>query len=208
MPLNRHGHWKPRNSHSGIVLDTDYCISVINHNAYLRAGLMVTEFANYNHNKKKHEFSLTISCFFVFMTATATYLRLPECFSSPPQHDTYIFPSMNIIRKVTPWQLSTFRRCLLAFDVFLARLQRACLCILTEFNRHWKLLSLSLSLFALLFILDVVEYYVRWTFHFTKRKPISLCYITIRLEVQRKHSTNETPFIRMRNHVLYPYKTR
>jgi len=37
---------------------------------------MVTEFANYNHNKK-HEFSLTISCFFVFMTATASYLPLP-----------------------------------------------------------------------------------------------------------------------------------
>jgi hypothetical protein len=62
---------------------------------------------------------------------------------------------MNTIRKLISWQLSPFRPCLQAFDVFLARLQSVCLCILTEFNRHWKLLSLSLSLFALLFILDV-----------------------------------------------------
>jgi hypothetical protein len=60
--------------------------------------LKVTELANYNHNKK-HEFSLTISCFFVFMTATATYIRVPGMLSLPTSTG---FLSMNIIRKLTP----------------------------------------------------------------------------------------------------------
>jgi len=77
MPLNRHHCWEPQNSHTGIVLDIVHCISVINHNADLVRGWWWRN-SPITTITKKPRISLTISCSFVFMTATATYLRLPD----------------------------------------------------------------------------------------------------------------------------------
>jgi hypothetical protein len=143
--FNQHRSREPQNSCSGVVLDTVCCISDINHNAYLERGWWLRNSPITTITKT--QISLTVSCFFVFTTATATYLRLPGMLFFPSSV-VYIVLSMNVIRKLTSWQFSPFRPCL---DVFLARLMHVWLCILTEFNRHWKLLSLSRSLPCYLF---------------------------------------------------------
>jgi hypothetical protein len=91
--------WEPHTSHVRFTSDIVYCICAINHNAYVRGwwwrNSSITTIT-------KPGISLTVSCLFLFMTATATSLRLPDMLLFPASVEYTFFP-MNNIRKLTSW---------------------------------------------------------------------------------------------------------